>query len=590
MPTSEELREVLINLENARKKEAQERQIAEALLNGLNAIVLADSSDDLFLKLIEILRQPLDFEEAFVLLIEENNSIRAVAGTSPEFTRVHWEMHDMFHRVLKGSPVVVFNTRLVGEWKFHPDELLEKAGSALHFSFSTAEKKAVFSCVHSSTAHFSQYHISLAKRFSVLASQVLQKMESQEKIAALEQKLKAEEKIAALNKKLVESEKKLSKKRKMEAIGLLAGGIAHDLNNILSGIVGYPDILLLDPEISLRNKDMIQQIQNAGLRASAIVNDLLTVTRGVASPKQVVNVNEIIDEFFNSPEYMKIIENPTAIQVSTRLDSDLLNIKASPVHIRKVFMNLISNAVDAVRNESNGVVLVTTENVCFEKPVKKYEEIKNGDYVLLTVFDNGKGISSKDIDKIFEPFYTKKTMGRSGTGLGLTIVWNTVHDHDGYIDVQTEDKGVFFRLYFPLTRDLVDQVPEDTLEKDFHGSGESVLVVDDQESQRTMLCKMLNHLGYSPDAVSSGEAAVKYIRHNPVDIIILDMLMEPGMNGRQTYEKILGINPDQKAIIASGYSKNEDVVMAQKSGAGQFIKKPFTLNKLSAALKDELNR
>ena len=590
MPTSEELREVLINLENARKKEAQERQIAEALLNGLNAIVLADTSDDLFLKLIEILRQPLDFEEAFVLLIEENHRIRAVAGTSSEFTRVHWDVHDMFQRVLNGNPVAVFNTRLVKEWKSHPDELLGKAGSALHFSFSTAEKKAVFSCVHSSTAHFSQYHISLAKRFSVLASQALQRMESQEKIANLEQKLKAEEKIAALNKKLVENEKKMSRMRKMEAIGLLAGGIAHDLNNILSGIVGYPDLLLLDAEISLRNRKMIQQIQNAGLRASAIVNDLLTVTRGIASPKQVVNINEILDDFFKSPEYMKIVENPDEIQVRISLDPDILNIKASPVHIRKVFMNLFSNAVDAVRHGSDGGVLVTTENVCFEKSVKKYEEIKKGDYVLLSVFDNGKGISSKDIDKIFEPFYTKKTMGRSGTGLGLTIVWNTVHDHDGYIDVQPADRGVFFRLYFPVTRDLADQVLEDTAEKDVRGRGESVLVVDDQESQRTMVCKMLNHLGYAPEAVSSGEAAIEYLRHKQVDIIILDMIMEPGLNGRQNFEKILDINPDQKAVIASGYSKNKDVVMAQKSGAGQFIKKPFTLDKLSAALKNELNR
>ncbi|MEA2060672.1 MAG: response regulator [Thermodesulfobacteriota bacterium] len=175
-------------------------------------------------------------------------------------------------------------------------------------------------------------------------------------------------------------------------------------------------------------------------------------------------------------------------------------------------------------------------------------------------------------------------------GLGLTIVWNTVHDYDGYIDVQTEDKGIFFRLYFPVTRDLADQIPEDTAEKDLRGRGETELVVDDQKSQRVMLCEMLNHLGYAPYAVSSGEAAVKYIRHNQVDIIILDMLMEPGLNGRQTFEKILEINPHQKAIIASGYSKNEDVVMAQKSGAGQFIKKPFTLEKLSAALKDELNR
>ena len=180
-------------------------------------------------------------------------------------------------------------------------------------------------------------------------------------------------------------------------------------------------------------------------------------------------------------------------------------------------------------------------------------------------------------------------MGRSGTGLGLAVVWNIVQDLKGYLDVISNENGTTFELYFPITRDEVsdkDSIPI----KDYQGDGETVLVVDDVESQREIACEMLNTLGYNANAVPSGEEAVEYLKENTVDLILLDMIMDPGINGRQTYERIIKIHPNQKAIIASGFAETDDVKAAQKMGAGKYVKKPVTLEMIGLALKEELKK
>ena len=204
--------------------------------------------------------------------------------------------------------------------------------------------------------------------------------------------------------------------------------------------------------------------------------------------------------------------------------------------------------------------------------------------------DDGPGISSNDLERIFEPFYTKKVMGRSGTGLGLAVVWNVVQDHKGYIDVTTDEKGTTFELYFPITREAMSDKDLSIPIKDYKGDGETILVVDDVKSQREISCKMLDTLGYKAKAVSSGEEAVEYLKEHTVDLILLDMIMDPGMNGRKTYEQIIKIHPNQKATIASGFAETDDVKEAQKLGAGQYIKKPYTIEKIGLAVKEELDR
>jgi len=387
---------------------------------------------------------------------------------------------------------------------------------------------------------------------------------------------------------LQESEEKIARSKKMEALGLLAGGVAHDLNNVLSGIVSYPELLLLDlPEDSKLRKP-IETIQETGHRAAAIVQDLITVARGVAITKEPLDLNAIVEDYLLSPEFKKLDQSHSSVAIKTILGTDLLNIKGSDAHLRKVVMNLVSNASEAM--EGSGNVVISTMNRYVDRPIRGYDDVNVGEYVVLSVSDGGSGISSDDLERVFEPFYTKKVMGRSGTGLGLAVVWNVVQDLKGYLDVISDENGTTFELYFPITRDAVSDKDLSIPINDYKGDGETVLVVDDVESQREIACEMLNTLGYKAKAVSSGEEAVEYLKEHTVDLILLDMIMDPGINGRETYERIIKIHPNQKAVIASGFAETDDVKEAQKLGAGQYIKKPLTLEKMGIAVRDELKK
>jgi len=371
----------------------------------------------------------------------------------------------------------------------------------------------------------------------------------------------------------------------MEAIGTLAGGVAHDLNNVLSGLVSYPELLLMDlPEDSHLRKP-IQTIQKSGQKAADIVQDLLTLARRGVSVTEVVNLNHIISEYLESPEYEKLKSFHPSVHVKTDLETDLLHVLGSPVHLSKTAMNLVSNASEAM--SEGGTIFISTEN----RYEKGYDHIKEGDYVILTITDTGVGIPSEDMKKIFEPFYTKKVMGRSGTGLGMAVVWGTVKDHKGYIDVQsTEGKGTTFSLYFPVTRKEIAKDESLVSIEDYMGRGESILVVDDVEEQREIVSRILMRFGYAVTLVSSGEEAVNYLKEHTVNLIVLDMIMDPGIDGLDTYKQILELHPGQKAIIASGFSETDRVKEAQRLGAGAYVKKPYVMKKMGLAVKEELEK
>ena len=374
----------------------------------------------------------------------------------------------------------------------------------------------------------------------------------------------------------------------MEAIGTLAGGVAHDLNNILGGLVSYPELLLLQlPEdSSLRNS--ILTIQKSGEKAAAVVQDLLTLARRGVVVTEVVNLNNVISEYLKSPEYEKLQSYYPAVHLEAHLEKDVLNILGSSTHLSKTVMNLVSNAAEAMPEGGN--LTVSTENRYIDRPIRGYDNVKEGDYAVLTMSDTGTGISPDELEKIFEPFYTKKKMGRSGTGLGMAVVWGTIKDHNGYIHVQsTEGKGTAFTLYFPVTRKSVEEKSEISL-KDYMGKGETILIVDDVEEQRKIASGMLKELGYSVVSVSSGEEAIEYLRSNKVDLLVLDMIMDPGLDGLDTYRKIIKLNPGQKAIIASGFSETDRVEEVQSLGAGAYIRKPLLLEKIGVAIKEELER
>jgi PAS domain S-box-containing protein len=384
-------------------------------------------------------------------------------------------------------------------------------------------------------------------------------------------------------------EERLHRAEKMEALGTMAGGVAHDLNNVLGIVVGYSEMLLGDLDESSSVKSEAMEILKAGQRAAAIVQDLLTLTRRGVPSRKVLHLNNILMECQELPEFAKLCSLHPNVRVETDLEADLLHLNGSSIHLGKSFLNLFSNAMEAMPH--GGVVTIRTRNQYLDKPVSGYDEIREGDYVVLSVSDTGEGIPLADLKRIFEPFYSKKVMGRSGTGLGLAVVWGTVKDHHGYINVESDEgEGTTFTLYFPVTRE--DTYPEEVVlsASEYVGNGESILVVDDVKEQRYLATMMLTKLNYRVITVSSGEEALKYLQEHTVDLVVLDMIMDPGMDGLDTYRKILEIRPLQKAIIVSGFSETERVTKTQELGAGAYVKKPYVLEKLGLAVRKELER
>jgi len=384
-------------------------------------------------------------------------------------------------------------------------------------------------------------------------------------------------------------EERLARSEKMEALGTLAGGVAHDLNNILGGMVGYPDLLLMElPDESPLRRGILT-IKQSGERAAAIVQDLLTLARRGVPVMEPVGLNRIVTEYLQSPEFERLRSFHPGIRIETDLAEDLLPIQGSALHLSKVVMNLVSNAAEAM--PCGGVIRIETFNQYVDRTIRGYDQVSEGEYIVLKVSDTGVGIAQTDIKKIFEPFYTKKIMGRSGTGLGMAVVWGTVKDHKGYIDIDSvEGKGTSFVLYFPVNRTVVKQEERKITIEHYLSKGETILVVDDVAEQRELASAMLRKLGYATETLASGEEAVEYLKHKPASLVILDMIMEPGIDGLETYRKIREHRPGQKAIIVSGFAETDSVREAQKLGAGPYLKKPYTLEKIAMAVRSELDK
>ncbi|MGC8492470.1 MAG: hybrid sensor histidine kinase/response regulator [Syntrophobacteraceae bacterium] len=391
----------------------------------------------------------------------------------------------------------------------------------------------------------------------------------------------------------VTKEKKLQERlfraEKMEALGMLAGGVAHDLNNVLGILIGYSELLLMDVEESHPTRAHLLHIKQASERAAAIVQDLLTLARRNVPVVEVFNLNGVIEDYQRTLEYEKLPSTHPGIRVETRLAPDLLNIEGSPVHLGQTFMNLVSNGVEAMPR--GGVLTITTENRYLDRPITGYDEVREGEYVVLSVSDTGKGIAPSDLKHIFEPFYTRKVMGKSGTGLGLSVVWGAVKDHHGYINVESrEEEGTTFSLYFPISRKETSDKRASSSLQEYRGNGHTILVVDDVAEQRELARQMLSRLGYGVQTVSSGEEAIEYLKTHPVDLIVLDMIMESGMDGLDAYSRVLEIHPGQKAIIVSGFAETSRVQKALELGAGSYLKKPYVIEQLGMAVKKELDR
>lgn len=382
-------------------------------------------------------------------------------------------------------------------------------------------------------------------------------------------------------------EAELARSRKMEALGLLAGGVAHDLNNVLSGIVTYPDVILMELPKGSNLCEPLHRIRESGQKAAAIVQDLLTLARRGVNRTTALNMNALIVEYIESPEHQTLTARYPDITLMTDLTSTAKEILGSAVHIKKTIMNLIYNAFEA--SSAGTMVQISTKNRYVDRPMKGYETIAKGEYVVLDITDQGTGIAETDLSRIFEPFYTKKKMGRSGTGLGMAVVWGTVQDHKGYIDIHTSiGTGTTFSLFFPVSQ--VKRVPQPMKREPLSigGQGEVVLVVDDTKEQRELATAVLNLLNYQIKTVSSGEAALAYIKRNKVDLVLLDMILDPGIDGLETLKRIRKTHPHLPVIIATGYAEDKRLEEALKLCSGQTVAKPYIVQTLGEAIRNAL--
>jgi two-component system, cell cycle sensor histidine kinase and response regulator CckA len=298
-------------------------------------------------------------------------------------------------------------------------------------------------------------------------------------------------------------------------------------------------------------------------------------------------LNYIINTLKESATFLnKKDKNPNVI-IETDLDETLINIKGSEVHLNKVLLNLIVNAFDAMPNGGN--LKISTRNEYIDKSFTAYDDIiKIGEYVSLTIEDSGAGIKNEYMKKIFEPFFSKKIMTKTtGSGLGLAIVYGVVKDHNGHIVLESEyGSGTKFKIYFPSCREKLIKSEKETK---IQTGNESILIVDDDEGQREVGKQIFESLGYKVSSVSNGRSAVEFLRNNEVDLVILDMIMEEDFDGLETWKHILAFKPLQKAIIVSGYSETDRVKATLESGVKDFIRKPYTMEKIASVIRKVLD-
>jgi PAS domain S-box-containing protein len=368
---------------------------------------------------------------------------------------------------------------------------------------------------------------------------------------------------------------------RLEAAGRIAGQVAHDFNNLLGPLVAYPGLIRDELPAKHAVHEFVDDIEKAAEQMADINQQLLTLGRRGHYNLEPLNINDII---------LQVIERPQAcpenVTISNDLCSDLMNVKGGASQIDRALYNLVANALDAMPD--GGQLGIKSENFYVNESFGRYNRIPRGEYVKITITDTGTGIPDEVLPHIFDPFFTTKTTDRRrGSGLGLSIVHAVIEDHEGFVDVASDPKqGTTFYLYFPITREAVEDIEVETVV----GGNEKILIVDDDPIQREVTTRLLKKLGYQVNTASGGEAAIDFLKKSRHDLLLLDMVMSPGLDGVETYRRALKINTNQKAIMISGFAESKKVSETLQLGAGAFIKKPLTLNAVATAVRKELDR
>ncbi len=385
-------------------------------------------------------------------------------------------------------------------------------------------------------------------------------------------------------KKAQEEEKsiriKYERAQRMEALGTLAGGIAHDFNNLLMGIQGRTSLMLIEKKIQDEEYEHLKGIEDYVKSAASLTKQLLGFARGGKYEVKPVNLNELL--ISNADMFGRMKKE---ISIHKNLTDDLWTSEVDRGQIDQVLMNILVNASHAM--PEGGDLYIGSENVNLTESSTKPYEIKPGRYVRINITDNGIGMDRVTQEKIFDPFFSTKEMGR-GTGLGLASVYGIMKNHDGFVDVYSEKGvGTTFKLYFPASEK--EAIREASIPGSIVKGNAKILLVDDERMIINVGRRMLEKLGYTVFTAENGQEAIQAYQENKdrIDMVILDMIM-PGMNGGEVFEKFKEINPGVRVLLSSGYSINGQAVHILERGCKGFIQKPFDLHELSRKVKDVL--
>ncbi len=380
-------------------------------------------------------------------------------------------------------------------------------------------------------------------------------------------------------------EEQLRQSLKMEAIGQLAGGVAHDFNNILTAIMGYGGFALMNMSKDDPHRINIEHMLEGAERAAHLTNDLLLFSRKQISERKHVDLNEIIKKM--EKFLTRIIGED--IECKTALHPGALPVLADAHQLEQVMMNLATNARDAM--PKGGVFSVTTERIRLNKEfITANEYGQPGMYALITFSDTGKGMDETTRQRIFEPFFTTRELGK-GTGLGMAVVYGIVKGHDGYINVYSEPElGTTFKIYLPMTT-LQGELSLESIQPLALGKGETILIAEDDPAVREVLRLSLEEHGYMVIEAENGEDAVRQYKDNieKVSLVLLDVIM-PLKNGREACDEIKGLKSDAKVVFVSGYT--DDIIMGKGllKPDTELITKPISPDNLLRRVRKVLDR
>ncbi len=374
-----------------------------------------------------------------------------------------------------------------------------------------------------------------------------------------------------------EAEEELIKVSKLESLSLLASGIAHDFNNFLTGIIGNISMAKMLSDQNERVFKILTDAEAVSFQAKELTTQLLTFARGNAPNKKIIDLSELIK---NSANFMARGSN---VRCEFNISPSLWHVEADAGQLNQVISNLVINAVQAMPD--GGSILVDAVNVNLTNPTLA---LAAGNYVKISMKDTGHGISQDNIDKIFDPYFTTKP---KGNGLGLASAYSIIKNHRGLIAVESApDKGTTFHLYIPAVekRSVVVEAAEPASKVKLKGK---ILIMDDEENIRDITSQLLTHIGFEAHTAMNGEEAIElYVNAknlgNPFDALIMDLTVPGGMGGVEAVKKIIEIDPSARAIAASGYFSDQELIADyRQAGFRDYITKPFKISDLTAALQ-----